>query len=68
MGTTEDTAIRLYTMADDPAAAMSARWCKGLDCAFEAVEDVHRSSGSYLKRLVVVVPADLTDRHLLLLP
>jgi hypothetical protein len=63
MGATEDTAIRLYTVADDPAAAMSARWCEGLDGAFEAVEDVYRSSRSYLERLVVVVPTDLTDRH-----
>jgi hypothetical protein len=38
MGATEDTAIRLYAVADDPASAMSARWCESLDGAFEAVE------------------------------
>jgi hypothetical protein len=50
MGATEDTAIRLYAVADDPASAMSARWCESLDGAFEAVEDVCRSSGSHLER------------------
>jgi hypothetical protein len=63
MGTAEDAAVCLYAVADDPASAVGARWCKSLDGAFEAVEDVYRSSGSDLKRLVVVVPADLTDRH-----
>jgi hypothetical protein len=63
MGATEDTAIRLSAVADDPASAMSAYWRESLDGAFEAVKDVCRSLGSYLERLVVVVPADLTDRQ-----
>jgi len=63
MGATEDAAIRLYAVADDPASAMSAYWRESLDGAFEAVKDVCRFLSSYLERLVVVVPADLTDRH-----
>jgi hypothetical protein len=68
MGATEDPAIRLYAVADDPALAMSACWRESVDGAFEAVEDMSCSSGSHLERLVVVVPAHLTDRHSLTPP
>ena len=63
MGATEDSAIRLYAVADDPALAMSACWRESVDGAFEAVEDMCCSSGSHLEGLVVVVPAHLADRH-----
>jgi len=63
MGATEDPAIRLYAVADDPALAMNACWRESVDGAFEAVKDMCCSSGSHLERLVVVVPAHLTDRH-----
>ena len=63
MGATEDPAIRLYPVPDDPALAMSAYWRESVDGAFEAVEDMCCSSGSHLERFVVVVPAHLTDRH-----
>jgi hypothetical protein len=68
MSATEDPAIRLYAVADDPALAMNARWRESVDGAFEAVKDMRCSSGSHLERLVVVVPAHLTNRHYLLLP
>jgi hypothetical protein len=64
MGATEDPAIRLDTVANDPALAMNACWRESVDGAFEAVKDMCCSSGSHLERLVVVVPAHLTDRHL----
>ena len=63
MGATEDSAIRLYAMPDDAAFAVRTRWCKSVDGAFEAVEDMYFVSHSYLEHLVVVVPADLADRH-----
>ena len=63
MGATEDPAIRLYAVADDPALAVNACWRESVDGAFEAVKDMCCSSGSHLERLVVVVPAHLTDRH-----
>ena len=63
MGATENPAIRLYTVTDDAALAMSACWRESVDGAFEAVEDMSCSSGSHLERLVVVIPAHLTDRH-----
>ena len=56
-------AIRLYAVADDPALAMSACWRESVDGAFEAVEDMCCSSGPHLERLVVIVPAHLTDSH-----
>ena len=63
MGATEDPAIRLYAVADDPALAMGACRRESVDGAFEAVEDMSCSSGSHLERLVVIVPAHLTDSH-----
>ena len=63
MGATEDPAIRLYAVADDPALAMGACWRESVDGAFEAVEDMCCSSGPHLERLVVIVPAHLTDSH-----
>jgi hypothetical protein len=63
MGATEDPAIRLYAVADDPALAMSACWRESVDGAFEAIEDMCCSSGPHLERLVVIVSAHLTDRH-----
>ena len=63
MGAAEDAPVGLHPVADDPAAAVSADWCQGVDGALEAVEDMCRSSCLHLERLVVVVPADLTDRH-----
>ena len=63
MGATENPAIRLYAVTDDAALAMSACWRESVDGAFEAVEDMSCSSGSHLERLVVVIPAHLTDRH-----
>jgi hypothetical protein len=63
MGATEDPAIRLYAVADDPALAMSACWRESVDGAFEAVEDMYLISDAYLECLVIVVSAHLTDRH-----
>ena len=63
MGATEDPAIRLDAVADDPALAMNACWRESVDGAFEAVKNMCCSSGSHLERLVVVVPTHFTDRH-----
>jgi hypothetical protein len=63
MGATEDPAIRLYAVADDPALAMSACWRESVDGALEAIENVCPAFGSHLERLVIVVSANFTDRH-----
>ena len=63
MGATEDPAIRLDAVADDPALAMNACWRESVDGAFEAVKNMCCSSGSHLERLVVVVPTHFSDRH-----
>jgi len=63
MGATEDPAIRLYAVADDPALAMSACWRESVDGAFEAVEDMSLSSGNDFEREIVVVATDFTSSH-----
>jgi len=57
--------VRLYTVADDPDAAVLAGWGERVDRALEAVEHV-RLVARYLhsKSLIILVTANLTLRHL----
>src|SRR5688500_16109387 len=64
----EEGPIRLDSMTDDPAAAVIAGRCEGVDGALERVEGVALGAQSHLERLVVFVAADLTDSHERLLP
>jgi hypothetical protein len=58
-----EDAFRLDPVPHNPTVAMGARGCKRMDRAFEAVEDMRLSGVNDLKRLVVVVPADLALGH-----
>jgi hypothetical protein len=61
--TTIEHAIRLDPVPDDFRTTMAAHRRQLLDSALEAIEDVGVPGGDNLKRLVVIVPADLTFRH-----
>jgi hypothetical protein len=66
MGATIERAVRLDTVADDPAVAMAANWRELLDRALEAVERVRRSGGYDLECHRVVVSTHLAFCHLIL--
>src|SRR5215218_4312922 len=63
VGAAENGAVRLDAVADDPTPAMRTGRRERVDRALEAVEDVRGTLCLHLERLVVVVPADLADRH-----
>jgi hypothetical protein len=64
VGAAEDPAVRLDAVADDLATAVAARRRERVDRALEAVEGVRGTvGGGHLKRLVVLVSAHLTGRH-----
>src|SRR5262245_28328718 len=63
MSATIVVALGFHSVAHDPAAALRAGRGKGMDGAFEAVENVGLPGGDDLERLVVVVPADFARRH-----
>jgi hypothetical protein len=61
---TIECASRLDAVPDDLAMAMGACRGKSMDGALEAVERVRRTPCTdHLKRLVVIVSADVTLRH-----
>src|SRR5215211_1026189 len=59
----EHAPVALHAVADDPAATVAADGREGMDRALEAVERVSRSVDRDLKRLVVVVPANVANGH-----
>jgi hypothetical protein len=63
MGAAEEMAVDLYSVADDFTFAVFAAGSYCLDCAFEAVEDVFGATGNYFETLVVVVSANFTFGH-----
>lgn len=63
MGAAEDAVASLDAVTDHVAAAMLTRRSEGVDRAPETVEDVRLTLSDNLERLVVVVAADLKDRH-----
>jgi hypothetical protein len=67
MNAAEDTVASLHAVPDHFAAAVGARRRQRVDGALEAIEDMCRAPDSYLERFVVVVSANLTDRHAYLL-
>src|SRR5688500_6118575 len=58
-----DLAVALHAVADDLAVAVRAARGEGVDGAFEGVEGVPLARHLHLEGLVVVVAADLADRH-----
>jgi hypothetical protein len=62
--TTEELPRRLHSVPNDLALAVFAYRGHTLDCAFEAVKDVHGALSMNLERQVVIVPTYLALRHL----
>ena len=63
MDTAEDLAALLNTVADDPTMAVEANRRERVDRAFEAIKSVALAGNDYLKRLVIVVFANLAFRQ-----
>src|SRR5919198_5000041 len=63
----EDPTVRLDAVADHAAATVGAERRERLNRTLEAVERVPLASAHDFERLVVVVTANLADRHLSLL-
>jgi hypothetical protein len=63
----EDFAGRFDAVADDPASAMVTARCESMDGAFEAIERHGLAAVAYMQGFVVVVSADITSGHSLLL-
>ena len=61
--TTEEGAVAFDAVTDDPAAAVRALWCQGVDGALEGVEYVSLALHGDGERFVVIVAADFTFRH-----
>jgi len=61
--TTVVRATRFDSVPDDLATTMGAHRCECMDGALEAVERARALRGDHLKRLVVIVSADITFRH-----
>src|SRR5690606_34323642 len=64
LGAAEEPAVDLGAVADDLAPAVLADRRHEVDGALEAVEGVALARRHHLERLVVVVAADLTLRHI----
>src|SRR6185295_760319 len=65
MTAAEQAPFRVFhSVADDPAAAVVARWGQELDRALEAVERVSTPPGIDRHGLVVLVATDVTSSHL----
>ena len=67
MRATVEVTIGLDVMADDLAATVVANGSQAVDRAFEAVEHVPHARSRDFERLVVVITADFTPGHELLL-
>ena len=61
--TTEDFFVCFDAVANDTAVAVRANRRQGVDCAFEAIEDVAFSAYDHFKRFVIIVLADFASRH-----
>ena len=57
VSTAEKGALRLYSVADDLAAAMPAGRSELLNCALKAIEHMTTTAGDDLEAEVVIVPA-----------
>src|SRR5690606_6209255 len=68
VGAAVEPALHLGAVADHLAAAVLADRCHQVHRALEAVEGVGGSRRRHLEALVVVVAADLADRHDVSLP
>jgi hypothetical protein len=65
MRTAIELAGRFHAVTDDPARAMAAARCQGVNRALEAVEDVAVAATSdQLEGLVVGISADLAACHI----
>ena len=67
IGAAVHLAGRLDAMADDAASAMNTLRSQLMDRAFEAVEGVAVPPKQHIEALVVVIAADVTLSHLVLL-
>src|SRR5688500_305084 len=67
MCTGDEFAIGFHAVANDLAMAVAAFRSERVNRALEAVEGVGCVVLDYLERLVIVVPADFTSRHIALL-
>jgi hypothetical protein len=63
MGTTEERALRLDPMPQDPTATVITHWCQLLYGALKAIEGMRLAGRDHLKREVVIVAADFTASH-----
>lgn len=63
VSTAEDLTVRLHTVTDDPATAVGTTWRERLDRTLEAVERTPHVFSNDIERLVVIVAANLADRH-----
>lgn len=68
MGTAEDPAVGLYAMPDHPATAVLAARRQSVYRALEAVEGARLLTAHHLKRLVVLVSANVAFGHARELP
>jgi hypothetical protein len=64
MGATKSPILCLNPVADHAAVAMRATWCHAFNCTFEAVECHASLTLSDNHRLVIVVSAHITGRHM----
>jgi hypothetical protein len=63
VGATEEYAVHLHAMTDDPAAAMSTGRSQGMNRAFEAIEDMYFSLFAHFETFIVFVATDLARSH-----
>ena len=63
MNAAEHLSVVFHSMADDPASAMIAYGRQHMDRTFETIKRVGSSGEGYLKTLVIVIPASITNRH-----
>jgi hypothetical protein len=63
MDATEDLSVGFHAVPDDPAVAVRANRCQGVDCALEAIERVMLAGDNHFKRLVIFVFANFAFTH-----
>jgi hypothetical protein len=59
--------VRLDAVPDDSAIAMAAYRREAVNCALEAIEHMSLTGGGDFERQLIVVSADFTLRHFILL-
>jgi hypothetical protein len=62
-GATEEHVPHIYSVPDDPAAAVRTRGRQGMDGALETVENVRLAAGSHFKGFIVLVAAYFACSH-----